>query len=80
MTTTGPGLYELGVYYDLNTFATFVCFMLMMIGRLEAVMFVILLIPEFWRDLFSDTIGFKSIIDGRHLRFLSRLGYLVRRR
>ena len=80
ITTTGPGLYSLGLFAEINDFAYFVCFMLMIIGRLEAVLFTMLLIPEFWRDLFSNTRGLKTIADGRHLRFLSRLRYLVRRR
>lgn len=80
ITTTGPGLYSLGTLTDINGFATVVCFILMIVGRLETVLFVMVLIPEFWRDLFSNTRGFKTIADGRHLRFLSRLRYLVRRR
>ena len=80
ITTTGPGLYSLGALTDFNGFATVVCFLLMIVGRLEAVLFMMLLIPEFWRDLFSKTRGLRSITDGRHLVFLSRLRSLVRRR
>ena len=43
ITTTGPGLYELGEFSELNTFATVVCFALMIIGRMEAVLFMMIL-------------------------------------
>ena len=80
LTTTGPGLYTLGSMSDINTFATYVCFALMIIGRLEAVLFVMMLTPDFWRDLFSNTNRFRWLTNGRRPRFLSRLGSRDRRR
>lgn len=80
LTTTGPGLYSLGALSEINTFALYVCFLLMIIGRLEAVIFVIMLTPDFWRDLLSNITGFRWIANGRSLRFLSLLGFRGRHR
>ena len=51
ITTTGKGLYTIGTLTDINAFAQGVCAVLMIVGRLEAVIFLMLLSPDFWRDL-----------------------------
>ena len=68
LTTTGKGLYSLGDITDVNTFAQCVCAVLMIIGRLEAVLFLMILSPDFWRDLVSR-INIRKLISDRHPRF-----------
>ena len=67
LTTTGKGLYSLGQISDINTFAQVICALLMLIGRLEVVIFMMIISPDFWRDLVSR-INFRKLVDGRHPR------------
>ena len=68
ITTTGKGLYSIGEIGDINSFAQIVCAVLMIIGRLEVIIVLMVLTPGFWRDLFSR-ISIRKIISGRHPGF-----------
>lgn len=68
ITTTGKGLYSIGELGEINTFAQTVCAVLMLVGRLEVIIFVMMFSPAFWRDLFSR-INLRKIISGRHPGF-----------
>ena len=65
ITTTGKGLYSMSTIGDINTFAQFVCAGLMIVGRLEVIIVLMLLSPDFWHDLFAR-IDFRKIAAGRH--------------
>lgn len=67
ITTTGKGLYSIGDLSSIGPYAQTVCAALMIIGRLEVVLFAILLTPGFWRDLFSR-VNIRQIISGRRPR------------
>lgn len=80
LTTTGKGLYYLGGIYDLSNLAKCVCAGLMVVGRLEIIMVLMLFIPGFWRDLLRGKISIRQRINDRRLRSLQRKGYLGRHR
>ena len=69
ITTTGKGLFVLGDLESVDNFIKCVYAALMVIGRLEVVPVIMLLIPEFWRDLFRGKIGIRQRINGRRPRF-----------
>ncbi|MBO6083949.1 MAG: hypothetical protein J6O90_02560, partial [Candidatus Methanomethylophilaceae archaeon] len=69
ITTTGKGLYSLGDLGEINKFAQGVCAGLMIVGRLEGVFMLMLLTPEFWKDMWGKLVNITRRGDDRHPRF-----------